>query len=89
MTKEMWLIFEKGKWNDKRGYSGGYAASVPIAFSYVFCIVCQKAALLRRKMHSVEPQRFSRHVAQQNKSHSLRNDFFVLVEISGIEPLTS
>ena len=32
---------ERGK--QSAGYSGGCAASVPIAFSYVFCIACRKS----------------------------------------------
>ena len=73
-------------------YSGGCATSVPLR---IFFWHSQK---LRRfaprpsydgKMLVVEPQASRATHFRQNKSHSLRNDFFVLVEISGIEPLTS
>ena len=41
------------------------------------------------KMQSVEPQCFSRHSSATNKKDVPFGTSFLLVEISGIEPLTS
>ena len=74
------------------GYSGGCAASVPLR---IFFWHSQK---LRRfaprpsydgKMLVVEPQCFSRHSSATNKKDVPFGTSFLLVEISGIEPLTS
>ena len=66
---------ERGK--QSAGYSGGCAASVPIAFSYVFCIACRKSGAFApqkciRSNHSASRATYAQ---PKQKSHSLRNDF--------------
>ena len=90
MTKEMRLIFEKGKWSDKRDTPQASLAPCRLHFLMFSALHAEKAALLRRK------NAFGRTTAllaprmpSQNKKAIPYGMTFVLVEISGIEPLTS
>ena len=49
MTKEMRLIFEKGKWNDKRDTPQASLAPCRLHFLMFSALHAEKAALLRRK----------------------------------------
>ncbi|MFR1989820.1 MAG: hypothetical protein ACLS3C_07070 [Oscillospiraceae bacterium] len=83
MTKEMRLIFEKGKWNDKRDTRRLRRLRADCIFLCFLHCMQKKRRFCAAKMHSVEPQRSRATYAQtKTKSHSLRNDFFALVEIS-------
>ena len=85
----MRLIFEKGKWNDKRDTPQASLVPCRLHFLLFSAFHAEKAALLRRKMQSVEPQA-SRAAHFRAKQKAIPYGMtFVLVEISGIEPLTS
>ena len=49
MTKEMRLIFEKGKWNDKRDTPAAAPPPCRLHFLMFSALHAEKAALLRRK----------------------------------------
>ena len=49
MTKEMRLIFEKGKWNDKRDTPTAAPPPCRLHFLMFSALHAEKAALLRRK----------------------------------------
>ena len=49
MTKEMRLIFEKGKWNDKRDTPAAAPPPCRLHFLVFSALHAEKAALLRRK----------------------------------------
>ena len=49
MTKEMRLIFEKGKWNDKRDTPAAAPPTCRLHFLMFSALHAEKAALLRRK----------------------------------------
>ena len=49
MTKEMRLIFEKGKWNDKRDTPAAALPPCRLHFLMFSALHAEKAALLRRK----------------------------------------
>ena len=49
MTEEMRLIFEKGKWNDKRDTPQASLAPCRLHFLIFSALHAEKAALLRRK----------------------------------------
>ena len=49
MTKEMRLIFEKGKWNDKRDTPAAAPPPCRLHFLMLSALHAEKAALLRRK----------------------------------------
>ena len=49
MTKEMRLIFEKGKWNDKRDTPAAAPPPCRLHFLMFSALYAEKAALLRRK----------------------------------------
>ena len=49
MTKEMRLIFEKGKWNDKRDTPAAAPPPCQLHFLMFSALHAEKAALLRRK----------------------------------------
>ena len=86
----MRLIFEKGKWNDKRDTPAAAPPPCRLHFLMFSALHAEKAALLRRKNAFGRTTAFlAPRMPSQNKKPFLTEWLFVLVEISGIEPLTS
>ena len=69
MSCKVRLIFRE-KQQNRAGYSGGDAASVPAAFSFVFCIKCRKIGAFAPKKCSRSNRSISRapHFRQNKKA---------------------